>query len=151
MTWETANRDFFIRYAEEENLFAVYSEMLANAQDAAMLYQTLVDAGFTETGILHAPSPGPEPLTFSVQIAALQTEAQAMEQKATAENDLNISLEVMYDDFTGKYAVRTPAFQSIPEAREILQEIRKVPGHDESFMVSIPRLPSIPIIFLSGF
>ncbi len=150
MAERSAGRNFFIRHMEEENLFAVYSEMLTNAYDAAIVYETLLDAGFTQTDILHAPPPGPEPLTFRVQVAALRTEPQALEHKEMAENALNQRLEVMYDDFTGMYAVRTKAHQTIPEAGEVLREIREAPDYEDAFMVSIPRMPSIPIIFITG-
>jgi len=150
MAENSVGASFYIRYLEEENLFAVYSEMISHALEAAGLHETLIDEGFTQTEILHAPAPGPEPLKFRVQVAALRTGPQALEQKETDEKSLNRPLEVMYDDFTGMHTVRTKAYHTIPEARAVLREIRGMAGYEESFMVSTPRLSSIPIIYMTG-
>lgn len=150
MAMESAGAEFFIRYHEPEGLYKVYSNMIEDPRAATSYLERLMQDGFLLARVRSGPMPGPEPMRFQIQLASHYTEPQAKEHLESIRETIPVSLAVEYDDFTGRYALRTHSYQSIPEAREVLREIRKLGGFATVFMISSPRIAAIPIIHVSG-
>ncbi len=148
---ENVGGEYYIRYLENDNLYMVFSVSIEEKGPVKQLYDRLTAEGFTRTDVLHGPPPGPAPMRFQVQLASFGIESEAREVLETANESLSLPLTVEQDDITGRYSIRTEPYATIPEAREALKEIRSNEAFRSAFLISNPRIPSIPVIHTSGF
>lgn len=120
-----AGQPFDIYYDTSRNLFTVRSSPEPSMEAALGLRKRLRGLGNGDAALLHrCGEDRPGPIAYQVQFAAFADSMGAGRYAGRLDKEFNVEVGVARPGARGLYRVRSPAYNSLSTAREVLSRLR---------------------------